>query len=201
RRPVLFQPVYIGYEKLMEGKSYAGELSGKPKEKESLLGLLRGLKVLRQHYGHVALNFGEPIELTPLLDATGADWRGASGDPDAKPEWLNSVVDDLADKIQININRAADVNPINLLALALLTTPKHAMTENDLLAQIDLMRTLFGELPYSDRLTITPLSAKEIVAYGEKMEWTRRVAHPLGDLIALEGDNAVLLSYFRNNVL
>src|SRR6185437_6137336 len=71
RRPVLFQPVYIGYEKLMEGKSYAGELSGKPKDKESLLGLIKGLKVLRQRYGHVALNFGEPIELTPLLDTLG----------------------------------------------------------------------------------------------------------------------------------
>ena len=44
RRPVLFQPVYIGYEKLMEGKSYIGELSGKPKEKESLFSLLRGLQ-------------------------------------------------------------------------------------------------------------------------------------------------------------
>ncbi|HET6804804.1 MAG TPA: glycerol-3-phosphate 1-O-acyltransferase PlsB, partial [Frateuria sp.] len=101
RRPVLFQPVYIGYEKLMEGKSYIGELSGKPKEKESLLGLLKGLKVLRQRYGHVALNFGEPIELTPLLDAASSGWRAASGDPDAKPEWLGRVVDDLAERIQV----------------------------------------------------------------------------------------------------
>ena len=38
-----------------------------------------GLKVLRQRYGHVALNFGEPIELTPMLDAASADWREASG--------------------------------------------------------------------------------------------------------------------------
>ena len=28
-RPVLFQPVYIGYEKIMEGRSYLDELSGK----------------------------------------------------------------------------------------------------------------------------------------------------------------------------
>src|SRR3546814_10694390 len=34
-RPVLFQPVYNGYEKLMEGSSYLDELTGKPKEKES----------------------------------------------------------------------------------------------------------------------------------------------------------------------
>ena len=201
RRPVMFQPVYIGYEKLMEGKSYVGELSGKPKEKESLIGLLRGLKVLRQRYGHVALNFGEPIELNPLLDATGANWRAASGDPDAKPEWLNGVVDQLAEKIQVNINRAADVNPINLLALALLATPKHAMAENDMLTQLELMKALLEELPYSDRMTLTPMDPAGIVAYGEQMGWIRRVRHPLGDVLMTEGEQAVLLSYFRNNVL
>ncbi|RAO74565.1 glycerol-3-phosphate 1-O-acyltransferase PlsB [Dyella jiangningensis] len=201
RRPVLFQPVYIGYEKLMEGKSYAGELSGKPKEKESLLGLLRGLKVLRQRYGHVALNFGEPIELNPLLDAASPDWRAATADPDAKPEWLGRVVDDLAERIQVNINRAADVNPINLLALALLATPKHAMAENDLLSQLELMKALLEEQPFSDRITLTSMDPAGIIAYGEQMGWIRRVRHPLGDVLVTEGEQAVLLSYFRNNVL
>jgi glycerol-3-phosphate O-acyltransferase len=201
RRPVLFQPVYIGYEKLMEGKSYAGELSGKPKEKESLLGLLKGLKVLRQRYGHVALNFGEPIELTPMLDAVSPDWRSASIDPEAKPEWLGTVVDRLAEQIQININRAADVNPINLLALVLLATPKHAMSERDLLTQLELSKALVEELPYSDRITLTPMNPAAIIAYGEQMGWIQRVQHPLGDVLTVDGDQAVLLSYFRNNVL
>ncbi|MFC0086203.1 glycerol-3-phosphate 1-O-acyltransferase PlsB [Dyella flava] len=200
RRPVLFQPVYIGYEKLMEGKSYAGELSGKPKEKESLIGLIRGLSVLRQRYGHVALNFGEPIELTPMLDAANGDWRDNTSDPSVKPEWLNGVVDKLAEQIQININRAADVNPINLLALALLATPKHAMAENDLLAQLELMKALLEELPYSDRVTLTPMAPDAIIAYGEQMGWITRIRHPLGDVLTVEGEPAVLLSYFRNNV-
>ncbi len=201
RRPVLFQPVYIGYEKLMEGKSYAGELSGKPKEKESLIGLIKGLKVLRQRYGHVALNFGEPIELTPMLDAASAQWRAVGGDPDAKPEWLGSVVDRLAEQIQVNINRAADVNPINLLALALLATPKHAMAEADLLTQLELSKALIEELPYSDRVTLTPMDPAGIIAYGEQMGWIRRVSHPLGDVLVADDEQAVLLSYFRNNVL
>ncbi len=200
RRPVLFQPVYIGYEKLMEGKSYAGELSGQPKKKESLLGLLRGLRVLRQRYGHVTLNFGEPIALTPLLDATGAQWRGGEV-AQGKPEWLSRLTDALAEQIQININRAADVNPINLLALALLATPKHAMAESDLLAQLDLAKALLEELPYSDRITLTPMNAASIVDYGEQMGWIQRIAHPLGDVLSVSGEQAVLLSYFRNNVL
>jgi len=201
RRPVLFQPVYIGYEKLMEGKSYAGELTGKPKEKESLLGFLRGLKVLRQRYGHVALNFGEPIALNPLLDAVSADWRKSSADPDAKPEWLHRVVDQLAERINVNINRAADVNPINLLALALLATPKHAMAEQDLLAQLELSKAILEELPYSDRITLTPMNPAAIIAYGEQMGWIRRVEHPLGDVLVADDEPAVLLSYFRNNIL
>ena len=62
-RPVLFQPVYIGYEKLMEGNSYLDELTGKPKEKESIWQLLMGIpKVLRSNYGQVVVNFGEPIQ-------------------------------------------------------------------------------------------------------------------------------------------
>ena len=36
RRPIVFLPVYFGYERLVEGKTYIGELSGQPKEKESV---------------------------------------------------------------------------------------------------------------------------------------------------------------------
>ncbi|HET7267270.1 MAG TPA: glycerol-3-phosphate 1-O-acyltransferase PlsB [Oleiagrimonas sp.] len=203
RRPVLFQPVYIGYEKLMEGKSYVGELSGQPKEKESWLALLRGVrKILKQHYGHVALSFGEPVELNEVLDACAADWREhADLAPDAKPEWLSRSVDHLAESIHININACANVNPVNLLALVLLSTRKHAVAESDLLAQLELFKALLTELPYAERVSVTRDTAEEIVAHGEAMGWIRRVSHPQGDVLVTEGEQAVLLSYFRNNVL
>jgi glycerol-3-phosphate O-acyltransferase len=201
RRPVVFQPVYIGYEKIMEGDAYIGELSGKPKEKESLFGFLRAFGVLRNRYGRVALNFGEPIQLVALLDEVAPDWRAATADPDTKPEWLKPTVDVLAERIQRNINRAAHVNPINLLSVVLLATPKHAMAEADLVAQLDLCKTLLTALPYSDRITLTPLTPAEIIAYGEKMQWVRRVAHPLGDVLTVDEKQGVLLSYFRNNVV
>ena len=200
-RPVVFQPVYIGYEKIMEGDSYIGELSGKPKEKESLLGLFRAVRKLRENYGKVTVNFGEPIFLSPLLDQVDPDWRAATADPEAKPAWLKSAVDALAERIVININRAADVNPINLLALALLSSPKHAMAESDLVAQLELSRALVTELPYAERVTVTPLDAGKIIEYGERMQFVQRIAHPLGDVLVSEGRNAILLSYFRNNVL
>ena len=199
-RPVLFQPVYIGYEKLMEGGSYLDELSGKPKQKESVWALLWGIpKVLRQNYGQVVVNFGEPIALTDMLADHAPGWDGGSIDDDDKPGWLSDTVEAIAHRIQVNINRAADVNPVNLLALALLSTPKHAMSESDLLAQIALSRTLLSEVPYSELVTVTPHAPGEIVAHAEEIGILRRIAHPLGDVLSVDGDTAVLLSYFRNN--
>jgi glycerol-3-phosphate O-acyltransferase len=202
RRPVVFQPVYIGYEKLIEGKSYLDELTGQPKEKETIWALLKaGAGILRQHYGKVAVNFGEPIFLDRVLAEHAPDWKQRNADPDDKPTWINGAVEDIAQRIQVNINRAADVNPVNLLALALLATPKHAMSEADLLAQLALSKKLLAALPYSDRVTVTDLDPAAIVAYGEKIGVLTRTVHPLGDVMSVEGETAVLQSYFRNNVL
>jgi glycerol-3-phosphate O-acyltransferase len=201
-RPVLFQPVYIGYEKLMEGDSYLDELTGKPKQSESILRLLFGIpRVLRQNYGQVVVNFGEPIKLADMLRQHAPQWDGTALDDDDRPDWLSDTVDATAQQIQVNINRAADVNPVNLLALALLSTPKHAMGEADLLTQIALSKTLLAEVPYGPRVTVTPHTPEQIVAHGEEIGMLTRVAHPLGDVLSVAGDTAVLLSYFRNNVL
>jgi len=201
-RPVLFQPVYIGYEKLMEGRSYLDELTGKPKEKESIWQLLMGIpKVLRSNFGQVVVNFGAPIRLDEVLAQHAVEWDGKPVAEDEKPAWLSDTIDELAQAIQVNVNRAADVNPINLLALALLSTPKHAMGEADLLAQIALSQTLLREVPYSEHVTVTPHTPAQIVAHGEEIGTLVRTAHPLGDVLSVDDENAVLLSYFRNNVL
>lgn len=201
RLPLLFQPVYIGYEQLIEGKSYLDELSGRPKQKETIWALLRAAAgVMRRNYGKVSVNFAEPIKLDEVLDRHApAGWR-QMGDTDKKPEWFSAAVDDLAQRIQENINRAADVNPINLLALCLLSTPKFAMSEADLVAQIDLLKALLTAAPYSDRVTMTPLSGADVVAYGEDVGVLTRTRHPLGDVLSFEGERAVLQSYYRNNV-
>jgi len=202
RRPVVFQPVYIGYEKLIEGDSYLDELTGRPKQKESIGALaVAALGTLRRRYGKVAVSFGEPIFLDAVLAAHAPDWASEVTDPDGRRAWFGDVVEEIAERIHANINGAADVNPINLLALSVLSTPKHAMDENDLLAQLALSKKLLAALPYSSRVTVTPLAPAQIVDYGEAMGVLRRVKHPLGDVLSMDGDTAILQSYFRNNVL
>ena len=120
-RPVVFLPVYFGYERIFEGSTYIGELSGAPKQKESIFGLLRALPRLKERFGVVHVNLGEPIVLGEVLDGFDRSWR-TLGD-DARLPWVNAAVDELALRIMRNINAAAAVTPINLLAVTLARNP------------------------------------------------------------------------------
>ena len=149
RRPVVFLPVYFGYERLIEGKTYIGELSGQPKEKESLLGLLRTLPALRQRFGKVHVSFGEPIRLDDDLCASTLRLAAAQCREGRSPPWLGAGRRRPGARIMTNINSAACVAPINLIALALLATPKQSMLETDLVRQLELYASLLRQAPYS----------------------------------------------------
>ncbi|MEY4762427.1 MAG: hypothetical protein RLZZ200_2283 [Pseudomonadota bacterium] len=204
-RPVVFVPVYFGYERVMEVESYVGELSGKPKEKETFLGLLASLKRLKERFGRVHVNLGEPVHLDALLDAQAPDWRAHiadSEDPGRAP-WVGATVEQVAQKVMRNINAAAAVTPVNLLAITLLSTELKVLRESDLLGQLDLYLRMLRAMPYSARVTITDKDPRAIVEYGEGLRSVSREAAPDGGeaLVRLEAAHAPLMNYYRNNVL
>lgn len=198
KKPIIFQPVYIGYEQLVEGSSYISELSGKEKKSESLSDLFSVFGILRRNYGKVHVNFGEPIHLDNLLEHAAPNWK--TEDVGERPPWLPSVVDTLATSIMTNINGAADVNPVNLLAICLLATAKHALPRQDLASQIELCLCLLKSSPSDSMVTITDLEPNEIINYGEKIGVIETRKHTLGDIIFVPEKAAVQLTYFRNNV-
>lgn len=201
RRPVVFVPVYFGYERVVEGKTYIGELSGKPKEKESVSGMVRALGALREHFGKVHVSFGEPIALNDVLRKHAPDHDVTQPERDERPAWLAPAVNDLATRIMTNINSAACATPINLIALALLATPRQSMLESDLTRQLELYASLLRHAPYSPLVWITDMDGASMLKHGERMLLLQRLKHPLGDVIRMTEENSVLMTYFRNNVL
>jgi glycerol-3-phosphate O-acyltransferase len=201
RRPVVFVPVYFGYERIVEAGTYVGELSGQPKRKESIGDLVRALRVLREKFGRVHVNVGEPILLDDVLQQQAGDAGRAALDEEGRAPWVSAVVDDLAQRIMRNINSAAAVTPINLLAVTLLAMPRQAMAERDLARQCELYLKLLRMAPYDARVTITDLDGAAMIAYGESMKVLQRQTHKLGDLVRISDEMAVLMTYYRNNVL
>ncbi|MBT8077880.1 MAG: glycerol-3-phosphate 1-O-acyltransferase PlsB [Gammaproteobacteria bacterium] len=200
RRKIAFVPFYFGYEKLIEGASFISELGGAAKEKESFTGLLRSVKSLRENFGKVYVNTGKPILLDPILDEKQPDWRDFPNEQEERPPAFNKIIDELGRQIMSGINSAAAVTPISLLATALLSTPKQAMGALELHRQIRLSIDLLSRFRYSDSVTLPEMTPEEIVDHGERLKFIRRTSHPLGDVINVAEHEAVLLTYFRNNV-
>jgi glycerol-3-phosphate O-acyltransferase len=199
-QPVMFQPIYVGYEKLVEGDSYTAELSGQAKKKESLGDLLKVRSILKKRYGKVHVSFAAPIFLDELLDRYEPDWRENALENDEKPSWLTPLVNDLGQQVLTGINQATHVNAINLLAVVLLTTRKLAMGRDELVDQLALYLDLLTYDNYSDRITCTAKSPDQIIDYGIELGVVEIRENPLGDIIAVRREQSVLLTYFRNNI-
>ena len=200
-RPVVFVPVYFGYERLVEGRTYIGELSGRKKEKESVFTLLRAIPELRSRFGKVYVSFGEPLPLDTLIRKHAPEWRREPSGSDDKPQWLNPLVKDLATSIMSRINAAACVTPVNLIGLVLLATPRQRMGEADLARHLELYASLLRQAPYSDNVWVTTMDGMSMIRYGQSLGILQRQQHELGDIISMTEDVSVLTSYFRNNAL
>ena len=197
-RPLALVPVYIGYEKLFEGRSFIAELEGRPKRRESLGALLGSIRDLKHEYGKVSVNFGDPIMLDGYLDAAAPQWRALASGQEAA--WAKDLTARLARELACRINSAVVVNPINLLAMAIVDTPHQALDERVLMQQLELFATLARRVPCSPSMVVTELDPPAVLAYGERLGEAERVPHPLGDIIRVPSARVVLLRYFRNNV-
>jgi len=201
RRPIVFVPVYFGYEKLIEGDSFINELGGAKKSKESLFGLLRSVRALRGRFGKVYVNVGVPIAMEAVLDDTAPGWRDRPRTSAERPPWINSVIDDLGARIMTGINSAAAVTPVSLLAVVLLATPKQTMGYAELCRQLRVCIDLLNRFRYSKSVTLPDTNAEEICTHGIDMGLIEVTDHDLGDVVSMSQKNAVLMTYFRNNIL
>ena len=198
-RPLLLVPVYIGYQKLLEGRTFVAELEGAPKERESVGALLGVVRRLRRIYGRAYLNFGAALALAPWLDEHAPGWRETEGDE--RLVLAKSLTPAISREIGERINRAVVINPVNLFAMAILASPRNALDERVLVRQLGLLRSLAERIPYSPDAVLTPVSAEETVAEALRLGYATRIAHPLGDVIKVPDDQVSTLTYLRNNVL
>lgn len=202
RLPVVFVPVYIGYERVLEGRTYLGELRGAAKKKESIFDIFKVISAIRkQRFGSVWVNFGEPIKLAEFLDQEQPDWRSQEHGPQFRPDWLNSTTNRLGERVAQHLNEAAAVNPVNLVGLALLSTAKLALDEKSLVRVLDLYLALLRQVPYSPHATLPQGDGAALIRYVQSMDLLAEQKDALGKILYLDEHNAVLMTYYRNNVL
>ena len=189
----------VPYAVPTQGGEALRELAGKPKQKESLWVLLKSARQIKRVFGKVHVNFGEPLPLAEFLERSRPGWAGE--DLTGADGWSREVTQGAALELARRINAAVVVNPVNLVALALLSTPRHTADEQVLDRVLAHYQALIAEAPYSTTIIPCHLAPPQIVSYVERLGIIERIAHPLGDLIRIPEGDASLLAYFRNNVL
>jgi glycerol-3-phosphate O-acyltransferase len=226
---VLFVPIAIDYEKLIEASSYAKELAGGEKEKESLRGLLGAAKVLFRRYERLYVQFEEPVSLAevartrlgPRATSLTVDdaWGGeaersstailASGERNAPAEAKRQLVQAIANRVAYGISRAVTITPVGLVAAALLSHVRRGLGAEAVGKRVELLRYIAAEggARFSRDLAGAPSDPRQP---GPIADAVRRLA--TGGLLRVEaaaGDTIYqvvdekrpLLDYHRNAVI
>ncbi len=162
---VVFVPIAIDYEKVIEASSYARELAGAEKQKESLRGLLGAAKVLFRRYERLYVQFGEPISLRRIAEERlGGDaaslaldeaWGGeaeraaapalAGGSRGAPHEAKRRLVQAVANRIAYGISRAVTITPVGLVSAALLSHVRRGLPAEEVARRVELLRYVAAE--------------------------------------------------------
>ncbi|KAI7850552.1 putative acyltransferase [Circinella umbellata] len=127
-------PMSLGYDKIIETSSYANELLGNPKEKESLWGLVTNTRVLQLKWGRVDVRLGKPFSLRNWLE----DQIKLRGPMDLTQMSQKSILlKSLGYRVLSDINSVAVVMPSALLGTVLLTLRGRGVGRSELIRRVD----------------------------------------------------------------
>ena len=127
-------PVYIGYDRVIEEKSYIRELEGMPKEGEKTSDVIKSRKVIRKRYGHVYVNIGEPIIFHEYM---GKRHLSLDAMDDRERQALYRKI---SYEIALSINRVSVVTPSALVAAAFLTQDRKGIRHDQWKTALDTFR-------------------------------------------------------------
>lgn len=200
-RPITLVPIYIGYEHVMEVGTYAKELRGATKEKEGFIQMVRGLSKLR-NLGQGYVNFGEPMPLMSFLNQHVPEWRESIDPIEAiRPAWLTPTVNTIANSLMTRINNAGAANAMNLCCTALLASRQRSLTREQLTSQLDCYLSLMRNVPYAKDTTVPELTSDALIDHALQMNKFEVEKDTIGDIIILPREQAVLMTYYRNNIM
>jgi glycerol-3-phosphate O-acyltransferase len=203
RNELLFVPVAIDYEKVVEGASYRAELAGGEKKPEDLKALLSAPSVLAENYGRIHLTFDEPVSLAKLMKERQVDAKTATD------EQKKALVRALGNRVMYGISRVSTVTPHALLAAALLAHRRRGVSVRELTDRISLLRRMATELgaPLSVQLKDAPSSPTVLGPVQDAMrmfssEGFVRIVEARGEPIyQVEDERRTELCFYKNTLM
>jgi len=198
RRDLLFVPVAITYERLVEEGSMVEELEGATKKDESVLGLMRARKLLRRRFGSVFVNFGEPLSLGRVLEPKRELFLGQ--DDTEKLDARHHFTDRLGHDLVERINLAMVANATSVAACVLLAETQPGLFRSQL---AERMHQIVELLRLQD-VRLTPALAADDPDFQVSIDFLLRLGlvkaetDPRGEIVYYEERDRRALDVYRN---
>ena len=192
-RPVAIIPVYFSYEKLIEANAYLSELRGQSKPRENVADVFRNLRLIKQNFGRVTLRFGTPINLGTFVNNFNLEQNHSS--------LTATAAQALGHEILTAVNDSAYVNPVNLVALTTLSMPRFTIEEGVLIRHLGYLKTLITTNCEHHNFSVTDLSPTQILEHVERLDMLQREEAEGERLVGHDSATAILMTWYRNNVL
>jgi glycerol-3-phosphate O-acyltransferase len=129
---LVFAPIYIGYDHVLEEKSYLHEIEGGKKKQESFMQVISARKFLKNRYGKIYIKFHPTISLNNLLEKEGTRFD------EMLTKDQNALCRNLGHRIINAINTVTVITPHALVASVLLNIPKERLSYDDLLRYVEI---------------------------------------------------------------
>ncbi|MBF0225568.1 MAG: 1-acyl-sn-glycerol-3-phosphate acyltransferase [Desulfobacterales bacterium] len=128
---LMFVPVFVSYDRVIEESAYLHEIEGGQKEPESFMQVLKARKFIRKRYGKIYIMFDEPFSLNEYLANNNIDIFNLS------KEELKPTLQNLGFRLTYSINKVSIVTPHALVAAALLNIDKKRFSYDKFVELID----------------------------------------------------------------
>jgi len=132
-----FVPVFIAYDRIPDEGAYLHEISGGKKSPENFRQMLKAKNILRNRYGRVHLNFGQPMALSDVVaeqDLTGAVLSS---------KQQNILCRTIGARVMHAIDAQTMVTPQSLVAGALLAGGREVVFREELDFRVNAAMDLF----------------------------------------------------------
>ena len=190
-------PVAVSYEQIAEEKSYANELGGGKKKKESVFSIFRASKVILKRFGKVYIRIGEPIIINEEIQQYEKPWEQLS--EQRRKEILGYMGESIMHRIGANML----ILPTGVTAMALLCEPSLGLTLStlrDRSRRFDFLLRSVGA-QFGAKHDFGGWVVQEALERFLSEGWIKNIDDESEGIIQVVPQNRITMEYYKNGIL
>ncbi|MCL2155091.1 MAG: 1-acyl-sn-glycerol-3-phosphate acyltransferase, partial [Leptospirales bacterium] len=153
-KDLVFVPLTVNYDRILEENSYLKELKGKEKSKESTTQFIKSRKLIQKKYGYVYMGFTDSFTLSEIREKFLKEKNTTN---------IDLLTEELGYYIVRRINEAVVVTPFAIITASLLNTTARGFTRESIKTKTELLLSYLSKTEYKLSERIKEKSIDEII--------------------------------------